>query len=209
MPTPHARLRTDAAHNVERIVSAAQRVFTRKGATCAMEDVASEAGVGIATVYRRFATKESLVRTVLERRFADVVDNAIQRAQFESDARQSMRIALEGAIRFIVDDPNTIDAAANSGVMTMDMAHQFFEPVGNLLRRGQDADVFRNDLVAADIPRIVLMLAGTLVSFDRGADGWCRYVDLVLDVMCETRTGLSAPSAVRAHGPSGLAALAT
>jgi AcrR family transcriptional regulator len=160
-------------------------------------------------VYRRFATKDSLLRAVLERRFADVVDNAIQRAQFESDARESMRIALEGAMRFIVDDPNTIDAAANSGVMTMDMADQLFEPVGNLLRRGQDADVFRKDLVAEDIPRIVLMLAGTLVSFDRGSDGWCRYVELVLDMMCETHTGLTAASAVRAHGPPGLVGPAT
>lgn len=174
-----------------------------------MGDVASEARVGVATVYRRFVTQDSLLQAVLERRFADVVDDAIQRAQFESDARESMRIALEGAMRFIVDDPNTIDAAAKRGVMTMDMAHQFFEPVGDLLRRGQDGNVFRDDLVAEDIPRTVLMLAGTLVSFDRGSDGWCRYVELVLDMMCDAHSGLTAATAVRAHRPPGLVEPAT
>ena len=51
-------LRADAARNVERIIDAAQRVFARAGSAAVMEDVAAEAGVGVATVYRRFPTKK-------------------------------------------------------------------------------------------------------------------------------------------------------
>ena len=62
-------LRVDAARNVERIVDAAYAVFADARQPPSMEDVASAAGVGVATVYRRFPTREDLLRTVLDRRW--------------------------------------------------------------------------------------------------------------------------------------------
>jgi AcrR family transcriptional regulator len=197
---PH-NLRADAARNVERIVAGAQRVFARAGAEAAMDDVAAEAGVGIATVYRRFPTKESLLRVVLYRRFDEVVETALRLAQQEPDPRVAMRIALGGAVSFFADDDQTIAAGSSSGLMTMDLAYRFIEPVADIVRRGQRDGVFRSDLVTEDIPRIVLMLVGTLPSLHPGSDGWHRYLDLILDMLCTCRTKLSAASPVRAHQP--------
>ena len=94
MVTSQPNLRADAVRNIERIVASAQRVFARVGVDAVMEDVAAEAGVGVATVYRRFPTKESLLRVVLDRRFDEVVEAALRRAEQESDPREAMRIAL-------------------------------------------------------------------------------------------------------------------
>lgn len=58
-------LRRDAAENRARLVDAAQRVFAERGTTASMEDIARAAGVGPATLYRRFPTKDVLVREVL------------------------------------------------------------------------------------------------------------------------------------------------
>ena len=204
MVTAPRNLRSDALRNIERIVAGAQRVFAQAGADAAMDDVAAEAGVGVATVYRRFPTKESLLRVVLYRRFDEVVEAALRRAQQEPDPREAMRIALSGAVSFLADEAQTVAAGSASGLMTMDLAYRFIEPVADIVRRGQRDGVFRNDLVTDDIPRIVLMLVGTLPSLHPGFDGWQRYLDLILDMLCASRTQLSAPSPVRDHQPRPL-----
>ena len=88
--------------------------------------------------------------------------------------------------------------------MTMDLAYRFIEPVADIVRRGQCEGMFRADLVTEDIPRIVLMLVGTLPSLHPGSDGWRRYVDLILDMLCASRSELSAPSPLRDHQPRPL-----
>ena len=201
MPIRERHLRTDAARNASRIIASAQRVFASAGPEVAMEDIAADAGVGVATVYRRFPTKEALLRVVLDRRFDEVVGAALESAQHEADARDAMRAALRGAVSFIAGDPNTMAAAMSSGLMTMDLAYRFFEPVAAIVRRGQDDGVFRDDLVTEDVPPIVLMLVGTLPSFEAGSDGWHRYLDLIIDMLTADRSRLSSVSRVRDHQP--------
>ncbi|MFH9575576.1 TetR/AcrR family transcriptional regulator [Streptomyces sp. NPDC017230] len=60
-------LRADARHNRDRILEAARGLFATRGLDVPMAAVARRAGVGVATLYRRFPTRESLVTTV----FAD------------------------------------------------------------------------------------------------------------------------------------------
>jgi AcrR family transcriptional regulator len=80
-------LRIDAVRNVERIASAAEEVFARAGSNAAMDDIAA-ARLGIATVYRRFPSKEQLLNAVLDRRFDDVVVSALRRSGDIARARR-------------------------------------------------------------------------------------------------------------------------
>jgi AcrR family transcriptional regulator len=57
---PHT-LRSDAQDNRERILAAARTVFAAEGLDVPMREIARRAGVGPATLYRRFPTKEALV----------------------------------------------------------------------------------------------------------------------------------------------------
>ena len=61
---PH--LRADAQRNLERILEAARAVFARDGLDASVADVAERAGVGTATIFRRFPTKDDLVAAMLE-----------------------------------------------------------------------------------------------------------------------------------------------
>src|SRR5947199_4314797 len=73
-------LRSDAERNRGRIIAAARSVFARDGLHASMASVAREAGVGIATLFRRFPTKEGLVAAVFADRmdaYADVVATAL------------------------------------------------------------------------------------------------------------------------------------
>jgi AcrR family transcriptional regulator len=166
-----------------------------------MDDVAAAAGVGIATVYRRFPTKRHLLRTVLERRWDELIDSGLRRAEQEADPREALRLALESAVLFMTSDPVMVSAAADLGLMTMDLARRFCDPVGEILRSGQRDGSFRTDLVEDDIPRLVLMLFGTLPSFAPDSDGWRRYLDLMLDSLTAEGSELSPPTPVHDHHP--------
>jgi AcrR family transcriptional regulator len=58
-------MRRDALRNYERILDAAREVFGESGADACMEDIAARAGVGVGTVYRRFASKDALIDELL------------------------------------------------------------------------------------------------------------------------------------------------
>lgn len=75
---PHG-LRADACRNRDAILAAARDVFARQGLQAPLEDIARQAGVGIATVYRRFPTRERLVAAALlekVRQYADAAEQA-------------------------------------------------------------------------------------------------------------------------------------
>ena len=54
-------LRADAQRNRDKILAAAVRVFAEEGLDAHLERIAREAGVGTATLYRNFPTREALV----------------------------------------------------------------------------------------------------------------------------------------------------
>ncbi|MFC5909219.1 TetR/AcrR family transcriptional regulator [Streptacidiphilus monticola] len=65
MTSPESRTRrADAARNREQLLAVATRVFASADAETSMRAIAREAGVGIATLYRHFPTRESLVEAV-------------------------------------------------------------------------------------------------------------------------------------------------
>ena len=57
-------LRADASRNRDTLLAAATRAFASSEAEPSMRAIAREAGVGIATLYRHFPTRESLVDAV-------------------------------------------------------------------------------------------------------------------------------------------------
>src|SRR5699024_4743224 len=59
-------LRRDAERNRDRILVVARQTYAREGLHVSMASVARRAGVGIATLFRRFPTREHLVAAVFE-----------------------------------------------------------------------------------------------------------------------------------------------
>jgi len=59
------RLRVDAERNRAALLNAAQKVFAEQGLEAPLEEIAVRAGVGIATLYRRFPTRGQLVAAAL------------------------------------------------------------------------------------------------------------------------------------------------
>ncbi|WP_054814864.1 TetR/AcrR family transcriptional regulator [Nocardia arizonensis] len=77
---PPRRLRADAARNQQRIVAAARELFADHGLEITLDDVAERAGVGVGTVYRRFANKKELIAEVFEQNVAEFATAAEEAA---------------------------------------------------------------------------------------------------------------------------------
>lgn len=153
------------------------------GAEVSLEEIANRAGVGTATLYRRFASKEELLRAVLDQRIAEEIEPAIERARREDDPRQGIAVLFEAALGVVSREWRMLAAARDAGAMTADVSARFFGPLAELLGQGQAAGLIRADLDSDDLPRLMVMLHSTLRLVEPGSAGWRRYLALLFDAL--------------------------
>ncbi len=187
-PGPRSRgPRSDALRNHRLIVAAAREAIEESGASVPLEDVAKRAGVGMATIYRRFAGRDDLMRAVFEQFFTDEIEPLVTAALTEPDPWRGLVRALETAVAAVVEHEVLLQAARDAGVITVDVAAGFLEPVGELLRRAQRDGMVRADLDPADLPVLVTMAMTTVSKVSADTPGhqeggaWRRYLAIVLD----------------------------
>src|SRR5215218_1377713 len=77
-------LRADSERNRERILAAARDVFAERGLDAPLEAIARRAGVGQATLYRRFPTRQDLLAAAFGPKLAAYTE-AIDRALKDPD----------------------------------------------------------------------------------------------------------------------------
>ncbi len=71
--------RADAARNRERIIGAARKLIARKGVReITLDDVAKEAGLGRATLYRRFPDRSALMLALLDDHERELQDRILE-----------------------------------------------------------------------------------------------------------------------------------
>jgi AcrR family transcriptional regulator len=170
-------LRADAQRNLERIVEAARAVFAEEGLEASVADVAHRAGVGTATIFRRFPTKEDLIAAVME----DDVKAVGEYARTAESLREFMAHALEDALRdrgfCEAGGTNLFDRPRLRAVVA-----DVYAAVDELLERTRTAGEVRDDVVSADIAFLLQALARTGVALEQASPGvWRRYLDIVLD----------------------------
>ena len=107
MPT----LRRDAARNRDLILTAA-RELSAEGESLQLNSVAHRAEVGVGTVYRHFATPEALGETLVEHRFAELIEAATQAAD-TLEPVEALRAFMTEALQVNADDPAFAAASVN------------------------------------------------------------------------------------------------
>lgn len=177
------QVRADAERNAERILRAARETFAASGPEAPLDEIARRAGVGIATLYRRFSDREELVRAAIEQSVAEMLSPATEHALSDENPLHGLATLLNAAMSVAALEQNTLAAAKDFRAATSDMSDRFFEALTELVRRGQQAGMIRADLVPSDIKTIMVMLTGALWTTDPGSDGWQRYVALILDAL--------------------------
>jgi AcrR family transcriptional regulator len=183
--TPDRQLRADAARNADRILRAARDVYSTEGPDVSMDVVASRAGVGERTLYRRFPSKGDLIRAALDQSIAENLAPAIERARRCSDPLKGFTDLLDAAISLGAREHNLLAAARKAGALA-GISAALDAAMSDLIDEAQQAGLVRADLVSDDLPRIVVMLNSVLWTMDPADGGWRRYVALVLDGMTTT-----------------------
>jgi AcrR family transcriptional regulator len=183
-------LRSDAALNVRRILDAGREVL-QENPQASAEDVARAAGLGVATLYRRFPTREDLLRAVVWDIFDTEMAPALARAEAAEDPRDGVRIAFEEGLR----------ATSRNGLhfpvgITLEIIQSsFIDPVSRMVRRAQKQRLMRADLEPEkDMLRILLMLLSIVPTLNRGSDGWMRYLQMVMDWLMVTPMQILPPA---------------
>ena len=187
-------LRRDAADNRDRVLAAAAAAVRREGAAVPMATVASDAGVGVGTVYRHFPSRDALLAALTLRSFQFVLDAATDAAENEQPAIMAVRDFLDRTIEHGPDlvlplhgGPPVIDPD------TLAVQAQVHRTLGTLLSRGHQDGTIRRDMRTADIVVFGAMLAQQLPHVPDWEHTARRLVDIYLAGMAPTTRQLRHP----------------
>ena len=174
--------RADAVRNRERVIAAAAAVFAERGIEASVPEVALRAGVGKATVYRSFPTKEHLIAAVVTDRLAEFEQRAHALLGAPDSWAALEDLMAESAAKQCVD--RTLSGALTAGVapeLLMAARTRMWAAVEALMDRAKSDGHMREDATTADLR--VLWLGVTRVLGADGvtdADVWRRYAALAL-----------------------------
>ncbi len=171
-------LRRDAVRNYQRILDAARDVLGESGADASMEEIAARAGVGVGTVYRRFASKDALIDELLRLALAQLV-NAADQALTRTDGR-----GLHELLRAL--GQSFADHARYAGLLLERPAdaissRRIAAAIEELTRRAGAAGTVHRNVTAVDVVALILAMRGLVqAAGDAAPADWQRFLDIHL-----------------------------
>ncbi len=178
------RLRADAARNRAAIVSVARDVFAEQGLEAPLELIAARAGVGIATLYRRFPTREKLVAAALVEKVAEYAEAARQ-ALAVADPWAGFAGCVERICELQAGDRGLSDLLCMT-LSADEHVEQLRRTANDLLvrviERAKAEGTLRQDFAGEDLVLLLIATAAVMhVTRQDAPDAWRRFVALSLD----------------------------
>ena len=169
----------DADTKRQRLLDAAETVFGRDGIEAPVPAIAAEAGAGVGSVYRAFASKEEIIAALAVERLTwftreaeaaleePDVDAALERLLRAVVARDSTDPVLSSALESAFDRPDVAPLRASA-----------VDALQRILERAGEQGSFRTDLTSDDV-RLLLLGVRAAERARRGAGK--RLLELALD----------------------------
>jgi AcrR family transcriptional regulator len=167
-------LRRDAAINRARLIAAAESVFATSGTATSMEDIASVAGVAPVTLYRRFPTKDDLIRAVLDsffRRLLVLTEKALQ-----APPEQALAVFL-ATVGAEIARQQGLAHRLWGGLSPRELISELEARTADVLQAAKDAGVVHPSVTADDIAAGVRALRGVTETDDTA---WRRHLAFML-----------------------------
>ena len=177
------RPRADAARNRQQLLDVASRMFASAEAEPSMRAIASEAGVGIATLYRHFPTRESLVDAVYQDQVSRLTTGARELlAQLDPPAALRRWMDLFGDW---VATKNGMLGTLLAMIESGEIAHahtrtELLEAIDGILDAGRASGELRGDVPAGDIAAALIGIFTVAGSPEHEAMAG-RLLDLLMD----------------------------
>lgn len=185
VPAPtDPKLRADARRNRELLLAAAAGAFAEHGLDVGVAEIARRAGVGTATLFRRFPTKDDLILAVVQQRVQEVV-RTFEAGLEDPDPWRGLVGPLTRVTGMQVTDRGLFEAVGHllhndpALVQLRDGVH---DAAARLVARAQEAGVLRRDLAAEDV-LVLLKAAAQAADLAGGAipDLHARYLGIIFD----------------------------
>lgn len=159
--------RSDALANQERLLAAAVTAMLREGRQVPMASIARDAGVGIATLYRNYPTREALLEALTERSFGLVLDVVEEAAADERPAIGAIEVFLTSTIAHreqlvlpLHGGPDGLSEGSRR------LRKEIHTGIAGILERGRHDLTVRADITASDVVFFGAMLAQPLSKDD-------------------------------------------
>jgi len=159
-------LRADAELNRERIVEAARELFAERGIDVTREEIARRAGVGMATLKRRYPTQADLVAGAFEEKMWLFASGA-RKALDDPDPWHGFCRYVRSLCSMQLSDRGFSDVLTMTfpSVGRFEAARlQAFEDFSELARRAKDAGALREDFVPEDLIILLMASAGVVAA---------------------------------------------
>ncbi|WP_155827080.1 TetR/AcrR family transcriptional regulator [Jongsikchunia kroppenstedtii] len=165
--------RADAQRNRAKLIGAAHTAFTETGVNAPLEKIAQSAGVGIGTLYRHFPTRADLVQAVYAQYSSELADAGEAAMRTETPD-----MALHKLFRLFLDTAQTkrgmkevILAEVGQDAPVFTQARERTRAVfDQIVSAGQTDGLFRDDVSADDVHKIIAGLTMTCASDATPAD---------------------------------------
>jgi AcrR family transcriptional regulator len=173
-------MRADAVRNRERILVAAQHVFSEHGLDASVADVAREAGVGKATIFRSYPTKDDLIAAIACDRVRWVED-LVTEALEQPDAWAAFRALLADLAHQHATDLTHLEALArNTDAPQLAAARNATNAAfRRLMKKAKEQGAMRPDAKPEDIRTLFHGVTHAMTEEERrDVDAWARWADL-------------------------------
>jgi AcrR family transcriptional regulator len=165
-PNSDARLptRADAVRNRQAVLAAAGKLLAERGLATQIEDIAAEAVVGVATIYRNFASREELVRAILVE-FTESLIDAIETAVENTEPREALRRTVHTVIDLLAAQRVLVDAAVQFRRELTEPDPAFLalqDVVGRVLTAAQRSGDANGDVTVDDLSELMIAAGLTL-----------------------------------------------
>ncbi len=169
-------IRRDALKNRERLLVAAGQVFEEKGLEASVADVARVAGVGMGTLYRRFASKDALIEALVSEVLEATIAMANEAAGWPDGT--GLEHFLEVSSSYQAQHLGCLPKLWNTDHHLVRTARDL---IAQLLSDAQKHGRVRSDLTSTDISLVMWSMRGVLETTRTDApDAWRRHLDLVV-----------------------------
>jgi AcrR family transcriptional regulator len=158
-------LRADARHNRDRILDAAREAFATVGIDVPMAAIARRAGVGMATLYRRFPSRDDLVAEVFADRLEECA-RALDDALDDPDPWHGFCRLLEKVCAMQVAERGFTSAFLTAFPGAVDFERRRLRAehgLAELVRRAKATGRLRPDFDLADLGLVLLANCGVQV----------------------------------------------
>ena len=175
MSTHTARpLRADAKRNRDAILRAARSVFDDEGIFASLDGIATAAGVGNATLYRNFPTRNDLLAAVIEDSIGELLEesHALEREMPADEALQEWLFRLAWALRIWQELPTCIATTIDDdGSPVQDVSTRLTDRTRDFLHRARDHGLASGTVTAEELFQLITAISWGIDRFGDDAQG--------------------------------------